>query len=166
MGEDGGCVAALHPEDAEAHRLRPLPGVDSEVPEVRESGGDAWVHRTRELTSGRLQPGFGLVSVGVIFCLLMTGDMPYSDEAMDFGHGSCGQPVTEVGSPGMRKIFKKLEGEKVDWECAPWPDFPLARDLCQKLMEFDPSKRINSAQEALKHQWLAKKAQSYTSKRN
>ena len=31
-----------------------------------------------------------------------------------------------------------LKNEQIDWECPPWPDFPMARDLCQKLLAFEP----------------------------
>merc|ERR1712139_218688 len=47
-----------------------------------------------------------------------------------------------------------LRQQQPDWECCPWPEFPLARDLCQKLLCFKVNDRIFSAKEALAHPWL------------
>eukprot|EP00913_Durusdinium_trenchii_P024639 g23130.t1 len=40
------------------------------------------------------------------------------------------------------------------WDEAPWPDFPLARDLCQKLLAFSLEERMKDCDEALNHPWL------------
>ena len=61
---------------------------------------------------------------------------------------------TTVGR-GIEEMYEVLKREQIDWECPPWPDFPMARDLCQKLLAFEPEARSPSAKDALSHPWLA-----------
>lgn len=99
---------------------------------------------------GDYTPSSDLWSVGVILYILMTGDMPFSEDV--FGDNIAGNNV--VGGAQMDKIYTKLKKATIDFDCAPWPDFPQARDLCQQLLAFDPCDRSPSAADALNHPWL------------
>jgi len=60
-----------------------------------------------------------------------------------------------VGSAGAKKMYQALKQEVVEWDKEPWPDFPLARDLCQKLLAFNMEERPDTVREALEHTWLS-----------
>lgn len=99
-----------------------------------------------EVLLGEASPQSDLWSVGVIFYILMTGDSPWSTIA-SIEDGT-------VGSPKARKVYDQLKSEILDWDSEPWPAFPLARDLCQKLIAFETKSRLMSVHEALNHPWL------------
>lgn len=96
---------------------------------------------------GNPGPQSDLWSVGVILYILMTGDMPWSGPLPELDNA-------QVASHSAKKMYEHLRGEDVDWTSPPWPEFPKARDLCQKLLKFECDERMQSAEEALKHQWL------------
>jgi serine/threonine protein kinase len=98
---------------------------------------------------GNYSPKSDLWSVGVIMYVLMTGEMPYSNSIYD----SPDQEDNTIGR-GIEKTYGKLEHAKVDWESMPWPEFPMAKDLCQQLLAFRPEDRVESAAAALEHPWL------------
>lgn len=99
-----------------------------------------------EVLLGEASPQSDLWSIGVIFYILMTGDSPWSSIAtLEDG---------TVGSPKARKAYDQMRDEVLDWDEDPWPAFPLARDLCQKLIAFNTKLRLTSAQDALEHPWL------------
>jgi len=99
-----------------------------------------------EALLGEICPQSDLWSIGVILYILMTGEMPWSSlVSLEDG---------VVGSPGATRMYNALKAEVLDWEREPWPEFPLARDLCQKLMEFDVDERLGEAKQALQHPWL------------
>lgn len=99
-----------------------------------------------EALMGQACPQSDLWSVGVICYILMTGETPWTEiETLEDG---------TVGSRGALRMYQSIKSTEVDWESEPWPDFPLARDLCQKLMAFDTEERAISVQEALDHPWL------------
>ena len=66
-----------------------------------------------------------------------------------------GMDIQIVGSPRNRQVVSKFKNSKIDWNMSPWSQLPLARDLCQKLLELDPDSRLSSAKDALNHPWLA-----------
>lgn len=100
-----------------------------------------------EALLGNACPQSDLWSVGVICYILMTGETPWTTiESLEDG---------TVGSWGANRMYNTLKSAVVDWDSDPWPDFPLARDLCQKLMAFEAEDRPVSVNEALAHTWLA-----------
>lgn len=102
-----------------------------------------------EALKGDYSPASDLWSVGVILYILMTGDMPFASDVVGEDPSD-----TRCGSRSMETLYEVLKGQYVDFECEPWPSFPQARDLCQKLLAFSPGDRSPSARAALNHPWL------------
>jgi len=100
-----------------------------------------------EALLGQITPQSDLWSIGVILYILMTGETPWSS-MVSLEDGT-------VGSPGAKKMYQALKQEVVEWDKEPWPDFPLARDLCQKLLAFNMEERADTVREALEHAWLS-----------
>lgn len=93
-----------------------------------------------------------LYSIGVIFYMLMTGKMPYSDEIFD----GIKPPGSRMVSPRalLNDTFQRLKDADIDWNCDPWPVQPLSMDLCRQLLAFNPALRPSSARVALDHRWF------------
>jgi len=100
-----------------------------------------------EALLGEITPQSDLWSIGVILYILMTGETPWSS-MVSLEDGT-------VGSPNAKRMYNALKAEVLEWDREPWPDFPLARDLCQKLMAFHTQERACTVLEALAHPWLA-----------
>lgn len=99
-----------------------------------------------EALLGEITPKSDLWSVGVILYILMTGETPWTS-MVSLEDGM-------VGSPGARRMYQSLKEETFEWDREPWPDFPKARDLCQRLIAFNLEDRMSSVQEVLDHSWF------------
>mmetsp|Transcript_14832 Transcript_14832/g.42519 ORF Transcript_14832/g.42519 Transcript_14832/m.42519 type:complete len:522 (-) Transcript_14832:126-1691(-) len=99
-----------------------------------------------EALLGQITPQSDIWSVGVILYILMTGETPWTS-LVSLEDGT-------VGGPGAKRMYDAIKAEILEWDKEPWPDFPQARDLCQKLMAFDTQDRPMSVQEVLNHPWL------------
>ncbi|CAJ1397501.1 unnamed protein product [Effrenium voratum] len=98
-----------------------------------------------------------LYSVGVVFYMLMTGKMPYSDELFDgLSQIHQQQPGPRILSPRaiFQDTFQRLRDAEVDWNCDPWPLQPVSMDLCKQLLAFSPALRPRDARAALSHPWF------------
>lgn len=103
---------------------------------------------------GEYSPASDLFSVGVIFYILMTGDMPFDDLIYKASPGEADDDIELAGSPRSRKVESRLATSKIDWNISPWSQLPTARDLCQRLVATNVLDRISTVQEALNHPWL------------
>ncbi|XP_053993135.1 mitogen-activated protein kinase 1-like isoform X2 [Hylaeus volcanicus] len=59
-----------------------------------------------------------------------------------------------VNAQNTLEIFQNMKTKKIDFNAESFRQFPLARELCSQLLEFNPKRRISTAQEALRHPWL------------
>jgi serine/threonine protein kinase len=111
-----------------------------------------------ESFAGEYSTASDLFSVGVIFFILITGDMPFDDSIYQLGGdqlANSNDDIQIVGSPSNRQVITTFKNSVIDWSLSPWPQLPGARDLCQKLLELDPDIRLSSAKDALNHPWLS-----------
>lgn len=99
-----------------------------------------------EVLLGDASPQSDLFSVGVVLHILMTAELPWRVDSL---------PDGLVASRAACRMYRALKDQHIDWEMDPWPQFPLARDLCQHLMAFETEHRCSSVEEALRHPWLA-----------
>uniref|UniRef100_A0A0G4F2U8 Protein kinase domain-containing protein n=1 Tax=Chromera velia CCMP2878 TaxID=1169474 RepID=A0A0G4F2U8_9ALVE len=93
------------------------------------------------LRGGEYSASSDMWSVGVILYILMTGIPPLPMENMNSAKESA-------------EVHKSMEKLGIDFDCPPLPSFPKARDLCVRLLQFDPRVRLANAREALAHPWL------------
>lgn len=84
-------------------------------------------------------------SVGILLYLLMAGRFPFDDEIFSPRASS---------DASWSAIARRMQATSVDFDCGPWRDQPLCKDLCRRLLAPDPQKRIASAEEALQHPWF------------
>ena len=109
-----------------------------------------------ESFNGEYSTASDLFSIGIIFFILMTGDMPFDDGIyLTAKVEGAEDELQTVGSPQTKRVFSQLVESQIDWTMSPWPQLPLARDLCQRLLETNPDNRLSSCDEALAHAWLA-----------
>jgi serine/threonine protein kinase len=95
------------------------------------------VYHAPERLLGEFSSASDLWSVGVLMYILICGEPPFSEP--------CGD---------QDDMYNFLCNHKIDFDRDPWPEIPVARDLCQKLLTVDPASRTPSSAAALKHQWL------------
>lgn len=93
-----------------------------------------------------------LYSIGATLYLLMTGNMPYSDEVFDLAFSP--RASDESKGTHMRRVHRQLRDSRVDWSSSAWQEQPDCLDFCQKLMHFDSISRPPSAEQALQHRWF------------
>jgi serine/threonine protein kinase len=103
-----------------------------------------------EVLVDRASPQSDLFGVGVIIFVLMTGEMPWSQDLPKIHD-------PQVDGTNAREVHEALRNERIPWNESAWPYFPCAAHLCQQLMAFDPIDRMTSATEALNHPWLQTK---------
>jgi len=103
-----------------------------------------------EALQGRFSAQSDLFSVGALLYLLMTGAFPYPEELYE--------GTAEFGSwtrPGRRKeIVERQRESAVDFSGSGWSGQEECREICQKLLAFEPSARPASAEEVLRHRWF------------
>ncbi|GFE53373.1 kinase domain containing protein protein [Babesia ovis] len=80
-------------------------------------------------------------SIGIVLYILMTGVPPVSMDKM-------------YDAKSSHAVLTAAETNGIDFNMPPLIEFPLARDLCRRLLCFDRHKRIASATDALAHPWL------------
>jgi myosin-light-chain kinase len=115
----------------------------SEAPKAQSfTGSPGYI--SPEAFLGKASPQSDLWAAGVILFILMTGSMPFDQVVKD----------TEVDGPNAKAAYEDLRNERLDWNEEPWPEFPVAADLCQQLLAFDPAARMESAADALQHDWF------------
>ncbi|KAK2196480.1 bifunctional Protein kinase domain/Protein kinase-like domain superfamily/Serine-threonine-protein kinase [Babesia duncani] len=83
-----------------------------------------------------------LWSVGIVLYILMTGVPPVAMDKM-------------FDAKSSHMVLTAAEANGLDFSMPPLMEFPLATDLCKRLLCFDRKRRINSAADALAHPWLA-----------
>eukprot|EP00928_Gymnodinium_smaydae_P048511 TRINITY_DN3243_c0_g1_i1.p1 TRINITY_DN3243_c0_g1~~TRINITY_DN3243_c0_g1_i1.p1 ORF type:complete len:365 (-),score=81.10 TRINITY_DN3243_c0_g1_i1:279-1373(-) len=101
-----------------------------------------------EAYGGDYSPASDIYCVGVIMYKLLTRKFPFRPEIFDDKPGE-----NWVGSPAMKRIQERLRVTKIPFDCAPFDQCPLARDLCMRMLAHDCDARP-TAEEAVKHKWF------------
>eukprot|EP00927_Polykrikos_kofoidii_P015186 TRINITY_DN16737_c0_g1_i1.p1 TRINITY_DN16737_c0_g1~~TRINITY_DN16737_c0_g1_i1.p1 ORF type:complete len:445 (+),score=68.40 TRINITY_DN16737_c0_g1_i1:90-1337(+) len=87
-----------------------------------------------------------LYSIGACLYLLMTGKMPYADDLYE--------------NNDFQDTYDRMRVAQVDWTCDPWPHQERCKELCQRLLAFDPKDRHESAEQARESAWFNEEQQA------
>lgn len=102
-------------------------------------------YNASETFYGKYTKASDLYSIGVILYLIMSGKMPYEDSVF--------WTQTEQPRSGQQ-IFMSMKYATIDWACSPWPEQPICRDFCRRLLAFHPKMRTQTCESALEHRWF------------
>ncbi|CRG96107.1 calcium/calmodulin-dependent protein kinase, putative [Plasmodium gallinaceum] len=80
-------------------------------------------------------------SIGIIFYILMTGITPLPMCLM-------------INYKNTKEILLKKEKKGINFNLLSFNNYPLAKDLCEKFLQFDPNKRMPNSDIASNHPWL------------
>jgi len=104
-----------------------------------------------ETFCGHFSQASDLYSIGVILYMLMAGGMPYDDVMFE--------EVIERKTPGRfnwrAAIHQRMEEARVDWSAETWESHPACTDFCKRMLAFNAEDRIQSASQALAHEWFS-----------
>lgn len=99
-----------------------------------------------EVVGQRYSQRADLWSAGVLLYQLLSGRLPFVDE--EAGERGPNAP------PNTKNVFRSILFAKLDLESQPWDAVsPAAKDLVAKLLERDPTRRVDAAT-ALEHGWV------------
>jgi len=110
-------------------------------------GTDQYI--AQEAYAGNYSFASDIFSVGVIAYRLISGRFPFKNGMFDDKPGE-----NWVGSPKMKQIQDRLKHFSVDFENAPWPDEPKARELTRWMLQTNERDRPTAPQ-CLEHAFLA-----------
>eukprot|EP00746_Dinoflagellata_sp_MGD_P031995 gnl/MRDRNA2_/MRDRNA2_176139_c0_seq1.p1 gnl/MRDRNA2_/MRDRNA2_176139_c0~~gnl/MRDRNA2_/MRDRNA2_176139_c0_seq1.p1 ORF type:complete len:421 (+),score=68.08 gnl/MRDRNA2_/MRDRNA2_176139_c0_seq1:44-1264(+) len=92
----------------------------------------------------------------------MTGKMPYDvatiEKQAKLEHQSLAItfPQIQKSDNWFALVYDKMQRCTLQWDCKPWMENSVCADFCQWLLAFDSKCRPQTADEALRHPWLAR----------
>lgn len=95
-----------------------------------------------------------LYSVGVILYLAATGAMPFEDRIYEEEVVKHKRGLWRKRHNWRGSTFARMKAETIDWSQGLWADHPYCKEFCEALLQFDPQRRFQSADEALCHEWF------------
>jgi len=138
--------AALEPSSPTVVKLIDFDTVETFSPKTLAKsvvGTDQYI--SPEAYTGHYSPASDIFSTGVIAYRLITGKFPFKSAMFDDQPGE-----NWVGSPKMKQIQKRLNRFDINFELAPWPDEPKARELTKWMLQNNKEDRP-SAEQTLSH---------------
>merc|ERR1712196_742453 len=89
-----------------------------------------------------------MFAVGVVVYKILTGKFPYHCKIFNDPPGQ-----NFVGSPSMINICQSLRTYPINWNHSVLKRCPDARDLLQRMLQYEYTERI-TVDEALEHFWM------------